>query len=1292
MRLSRFVTGALAVVVLLLVFACAADAQRRRLVRVPGPPFVPDQIVVGLRNGVPSSAVARLGARYQMQEVKHLRKLGARAMRLRSSDQMTSVLTNLRKHPEVRFAEPNYTRRVLLAAPDDPAYNNKDTLYAVWDPADATWYQWGMHQVYALEAWNLYPNTYYTAASKPTNPPKVAVVDTGIDIGGTDGIAHPDFINLGGSSPDAAQGGQVDLADATNVLAGYSPNDVADDYGHGTAVSGVIGAATNNGGGAGGEGIAGLAYHCQILPIKTFDNTGYGTEADLAAAIIWAVDHGALIINVSAGDVYYSQLEQDAVTYAWEHGSLVIAAAGNEGDSMNRPSYPAACAGVMGVGSSTYPFDAPASYSNYGDYVSVAAPGGDVDTETLSFWLCWTMMPTEPVPMHYAGVPDGIYRYQYQTGTSLACPFVSALASLYAASKGITQSTPGGLIQIYQAIQRGCDDAGGVPGWHPYWGWGRINCYQTLLETDNRASTVGAITGQVMYYGTAVQNAVVKATPVGGGKSPGATSRSDGTYRIANIAPGMYNVTATYFGQTKTLGNVEVRTSCDTPRTMLDVDSPRVTSSTPNTGLNTGAVNITDLEGLGFVSGATVKLSKTGAPDIVATSVNVLGFTQIACRVDLTGASAGQWDIVVTNPDGQSGKLANGFTVQSDDTTPPQIATWSVVADHGTAGTITNAATDGYVEPRNSGLASLLISFSEALDPATVSTSSVGIQGVVSGNVSSRVSAAVLQSGNTAVAVTLSPVLPDQDTYTITVADTVKDPAGNALGGDRDLVLTGLKGDVNSTRTVNTLDLMQVRAHVNETVTAANARYDVNNSGTLNTLDLLAARAYSGNSAPAPPSPSSGGTSTLAQTVSTRSVGPGWHLLSVPTTGATADVWLALGEPGTDWSLYELMQGKLTPSLLGSLTEPEAGRGYWVRAVRGGTLGLGVGSQASSESFALDLPEGWSAIGCPVGQAVAWNSGTVQVERDGAVLPLAEAVARGWLCGTLYGYSGGHYVTVEADAAGALLEPWTGYLVCAPAGGKLLISPATDRGGLARTEARRPSAEDWRLRLVASVSGFVDACTTIGRQAGTEAVVAPHPPAGPGVDLWVCPEDASGASPGSALDLRSAGDELTWDVFVHSAQADAPVTVSWPDLSELPADLGAWLLDPASGKRVSLRTTMSYVFTGPSRQLQVEVKPRVVGIAVTSLAATSTRGGGAEIVFSLSAEAEVEAEVVNIAGRPVRTLVAGQACPAGVSRLSWDGRSTSGTRVPSGRYLVCLTARQEDGQQVRRVITVSVGR
>ena len=64
---------------------------------------------------------------------------------------MTSVLTNLRKHPEVRFAEPNYTRRVLLAAPNDPAYNNKDTLYAVWDPADATLVQWGMHQVYALE-------------------------------------------------------------------------------------------------------------------------------------------------------------------------------------------------------------------------------------------------------------------------------------------------------------------------------------------------------------------------------------------------------------------------------------------------------------------------------------------------------------------------------------------------------------------------------------------------------------------------------------------------------------------------------------------------------------------------------------------------------------------------------------------------------------------------------------------------------------------------------------------------------------------------------------------------------------------------------------------------------------------------------------------------------------------------------------------------------------------------------------------------------------------------------------
>ena len=90
---------------------------------------------------------------------------------------------------------------------------------------------------------------------------------------------------------------------------------------------------------------------------------------------------------------------------------------------------------------------------------------------------------------------------------------------------------------------------------------------------------------------------------------------------------------------------------------------PTLTSITPNNGANTGPVDITNLAGTGFVTGATVKLTKAGQGDIEGISVTVVSSTKITCRFDLSGAAAGPWNVVLTNPDTQGGTLANGFTV-----------------------------------------------------------------------------------------------------------------------------------------------------------------------------------------------------------------------------------------------------------------------------------------------------------------------------------------------------------------------------------------------------------------------------------------------------------------------------------------------------------------------------------------------------------------------------------------------------------------------------------------------------
>src|SRR3954452_19432682 len=151
--------------------------------------------------------------------------------------------------------------------------------------------QWGWENQQAQAAWDV------TTGSSST---VVAVLDTGVN------ASHPDL--------------------AGGVTSGYDfvNNDAnaADDYGHGTAVAGIIGARAGN-----GIGIAGWCSACTILPVKVLGSNGSGSSSGVAQGIVWAVDHGADILNLSlAGG--NDPAEGAAVTYAVNHGATVVASAG----------------------------------------------------------------------------------------------------------------------------------------------------------------------------------------------------------------------------------------------------------------------------------------------------------------------------------------------------------------------------------------------------------------------------------------------------------------------------------------------------------------------------------------------------------------------------------------------------------------------------------------------------------------------------------------------------------------------------------------------------------------------------------------------------------------------------------------------------------------------------------------------------------------------------------------------------------------------------------------------------
>jgi serine protease len=232
------------------------------------------------------------------------------------------------------------------------------------------------------------------------------------------------------------------LLPGRNVVAGSA--DARDDsvMSHGTLVAGVAAATTNN-----GIGIAGAAWDTGVLPVKVLDNRGLGTDFQVAAGIVWAVDHSAKVVNLSLGGPGPGQALCAAVSYADSHGAVVVASAGNS--ASETPNYPAACPGVIDVAATDTNGDF-AYFSSFGSWVSLAAPGvGIVSTRNDN-------------------------SYSGESGTSFAAPIVSAVAALVIAQH--PDWTPS---RVRTQLEETAQDRG-PPGDDPYYGHGLLDAYAAL--------------------------------------------------------------------------------------------------------------------------------------------------------------------------------------------------------------------------------------------------------------------------------------------------------------------------------------------------------------------------------------------------------------------------------------------------------------------------------------------------------------------------------------------------------------------------------------------------------------------------------------------------------------------------------------------------------------------------------------------------------------------------------------------------------------------------------------------
>jgi thermitase len=318
------------------------------------------------------------------------------------------VAAALAHNPNVQFAEVDGLTPPTLT-PNDPYYAN-------W-----TWY---LKAIHTPLAWDTTTGTGAT----------IAVLDSAIDSN------HPDL--------------------AANMVPGYNfiknSTDTVTYTGcpHGTTVAGAAAAVGNN-----ATGTVGVAFSSKIMPLIIADgSTGcLGMWSAMASSITYAADHGVRIINISYGGVgtqYFDSATQSAITYAWNKGAIVFASAGN--NTTDIVTYPAADQNAVGVAATDVSGNA-AVFSNYGNWVSLSAPGQGIFTTD------------------YEGTPGYISGdYTSAAGTSYASPIAAGVAALvFAANPSLTN------VQALNILKQTADDFG-MPGTDPYYGAGQVNAVRAV--------------------------------------------------------------------------------------------------------------------------------------------------------------------------------------------------------------------------------------------------------------------------------------------------------------------------------------------------------------------------------------------------------------------------------------------------------------------------------------------------------------------------------------------------------------------------------------------------------------------------------------------------------------------------------------------------------------------------------------------------------------------------------------------------------------------------------------------
>lgn len=415
------------------------------VVRMPAPTenFETGHILAGLKSADALSQAKQIAAKHNLSIERFITGINAVVFNTNGQD-ITAMMETLAQEKIFTYIETNGVARSRIEDEKEVKKSNFFGLLsesAFNDPHYDD--QYALQILGAEQAWELSTGEGIT----------ISVIDSGVE------IDHADLKNRVVPGYDAlSDSDEEDAGDVSRL------NHFISSYKHGTHVAGIIAAEANN-----KKGIVGIAPDAKIMPVKIFpdladffstsreesDDAQITTSAIMSDAIVWSVDHGADVINMSLIMNFESETVTRAINYALDNNVAVVVSAGNQRQIDNARNTLAAVEGVIAVGA-TNSNNEITSYSNSGDYLTVVAPGHNVISS---------------IP---ALLSSGSTRLM--SGTSMAAPYVAGIAALLKAHHGAT-ATPAWIKSRLEATSQDLGDN----GWDELYGHGLVNAHRALV-------------------------------------------------------------------------------------------------------------------------------------------------------------------------------------------------------------------------------------------------------------------------------------------------------------------------------------------------------------------------------------------------------------------------------------------------------------------------------------------------------------------------------------------------------------------------------------------------------------------------------------------------------------------------------------------------------------------------------------------------------------------------------------------------------------------------------------------